>query len=483
MEIIKANSSYLHQSMTAQPFINKYSCAEKTIEKIEHLNLRDIIYDLSGGATPTAKGESYLEEHDKRAIPFLRIQNVGENELIKENMNFINPETHYNYLKRSILKEKDVLVTITGRVGTACVIEDNFKGNINQHIARISILKSFNPYFVSLFINTELGKLLTNQFVTGGTRIALDYDTLLNVKIPLIQKHAQDIIVDFYKSIKKGLSKIQEECSKIKKDIEPFLLNKLGLTRINKNVNQYNFSASDIIYRFDYLNVNAKKKTYLNFLGKTIRLADVIYSCKKGNSPKPEEIQEEVENIKEFYPMMRIQDISKENKIQSSIGVYVRKYIKGFNYTFLEKEDLIFVITGATIGKIAFVEELKDNILLGNDMIAVRFIEDTYNPAFIYHLFNTVFYQEEIKTSITGQTNGHLDPEDIFAILVPDITVTEQNHIVKEISEKFLNKIETKEKLIAQIKEKSKELIEKLILEKADIKVAEIDINKIYKLF
>lgn len=481
MEIITLKSETLNFSMTVEPFVKKYVQAEKKINKIEHKTLREIIYDISGGATPTAKGDSYLEAGNDRAIPFLRIQNIGENELIQENLNFINPDTHYKYLKRSILKQDDILVTITGRVGTACVVEKGFKGNINQHIVRFSIIDSYDPYFISLFINSKIGKLLTNQFVTGGTRIALDYETLLNLKIPAIDLDDQETIVQLYQNVRKILLNIQNQCNKIKLSIEPFLLKTLGISRNTNKKESLLFSSADILNRFDYLNVNAQKRSQLKFSGKSIELGEIVFNYKRGNSPKPEEIQAELEDKQGFYPMLRIQDISQENRLQFPTEVFVQKYIKGFNYSFLSNNDLIFCITGATIGKVAIVDKLPEKIMLGNDMIAMYFINGACNPAFVYYLFTISFYQDELKTSVTGQTNGHLDPEDILAIRIPDIDNKEQDNIVKVIKEKFINKIEIKEKLINEIKTKSNNIIEELILGQKSLQQAENEIKLIIK--
>ena len=215
MQIIRESSASLNISMTAEPFQEKYHTTCIDIDSRNYIPLRNVIYDISGGATPTAKGDAYLEPDDEGAIPFLRIQNIGENKLIKENLNYINHDTHYIALKRSILKPNDVLVTITGRVGTACVVMDDFKGNINQHIVRFSVLPNFNPEFIAIFLNTHLGKLLTNRFVTGGTRIALDYDTLLNVPIPNLDIKHQNEIVKLHHSTTNKISGIYDKLNEL----------------------------------------------------------------------------------------------------------------------------------------------------------------------------------------------------------------------------------------------------------------------------
>jgi type I restriction enzyme M protein len=214
--IFVRNSGDLNISMTVEPFRLTYLKAETSISEIPTVPLREIIFDISGGATPKAKGDSYLEEDDPNAIPFLRIQNIGVNELIIEGLNYINSDTHYNYLRRSILQPFDVLVTITGRVGTSCVIGAGFKGNINQHIVRFSVLPSYLPEYLSIFLNTGLGKLLTNRFVTGGTRVALDYETLLNVRIPRVSLDKQREVVEYHNKMRLEVAELSRRINELK---------------------------------------------------------------------------------------------------------------------------------------------------------------------------------------------------------------------------------------------------------------------------
>jgi type I restriction enzyme M protein len=68
----------------------------------------EIISEMSGGATPKAKGKAYLKEG---GIPFLRVQNITEDGIKLEDVKYINEETHRGYLRRSKLKPKDLIFT------------------------------------------------------------------------------------------------------------------------------------------------------------------------------------------------------------------------------------------------------------------------------------------------------------------------------------------------------------------------------------
>jgi len=120
---------------------------------------------FANGATP--RGANYPGE----GIPFLRIQNVSKNRLELDDVVFIDRETHTELLRRSQLQPGDVLITITGRIGTSAVVpEDMLVGNINQHIVRMRLRQPVNPYYLAAFLNSRAGLLQTEREAYGTKR-------------------------------------------------------------------------------------------------------------------------------------------------------------------------------------------------------------------------------------------------------------------------------------------------------------------------
>lgn len=160
-----------------------------------HLMLGDILLDIAGGATPKAKDQSLYADS---GIKFLRILNVKPNRLDFSDLNHIQPEVHEGLLKRSQLAADDVLMTITGRVGTAAVVtEADLPANINQHIVRLRIdTKRCLPRYLSAYLNTGLGMLLSNRPVSGGTRVALDYGAIRQTPLLLPALDVQQQVIE-----------------------------------------------------------------------------------------------------------------------------------------------------------------------------------------------------------------------------------------------------------------------------------------------
>ncbi len=98
----------------------------------------------------------------------------------------------------------------------------------------------------------------------------------------------------------------------------------------------------------------------------------------------------------------------------------------------LQEGDVLVVITGATIGKIA-QWNYQGEFYLGRDIIKFQ----TYTLAdnsFVFHFLRSAPMQTEIKRNVTGATNGHLSPDDIksFHISIPPLT--KQKEIAEHIS-------------------------------------------------
>jgi restriction endonuclease S subunit len=166
------------------------------------VRLEDICFSPVGGATPLRADSSLYGDSDT-GIPFLRIMNIKPNDIDMTDLKFVSPAVHNGELQRSQLAAGDILMTITGRVGTAAVVPaDLTPANINQHIVRLRIKREdCLPEYLAAYLNTKIGLLLSNRCVTGGTRIALDYGAIRKLQVPLPKddKTQQEIVDEVHR--------------------------------------------------------------------------------------------------------------------------------------------------------------------------------------------------------------------------------------------------------------------------------------------
>lgn len=175
-----------------------------------HHSLGDFLQSISSGATPHVSDSSLYADS---GIKFIRILNVINGEIIDSDMKYITNAVHAGELARSQLSAGDVLMTITGRVGSAAVVlDEHLPANINQHIVRLRIdSERCMPEFLCQWLNSSVGLEFSNRYVSGGTRAALDYNAIRNIRVPLPPIADQKQIVADINSRRKESRRLRAE--------------------------------------------------------------------------------------------------------------------------------------------------------------------------------------------------------------------------------------------------------------------------------
>lgn len=150
---------------------------------------------ITKGTTPRGGNVSYLN----KGIGFLRAENVlGFDKISDIDLKYISEETHNNYLKRSILLEDDILITIAGTLGrTGLVRKKDLPLNTNQ---AISIVRLINKHLIKLRYLTyalnapSIQKCLVDQKkITAIPNLTLEI--ISNCIIPIAPTNQQNNIV------------------------------------------------------------------------------------------------------------------------------------------------------------------------------------------------------------------------------------------------------------------------------------------------
>lgn len=435
---------------------------EKKVLTKQPKKLRDYVKGIASGATPkTTESEKYYAEKEN-GIPFLRVQNLSPTGILEfDDCKYINEETHNGMLKRSQVSAGDLLVKITGvgRMAVASVAPEGFEGNINQHVCVIKTGSKEISEQLAAFLNTDIGEKLASRRSTGGTRPALDYPALLS--IPILNDSRILAITQKVVEQKKQNEAVAEN---LLASIDDYLLKELGikLPETPKNTlknRMFTRTLSDIVNkRIDPFFHQDKFINNLTAISKgkypVKQLREIISgNLTKGSLPKQDEKDGECSVI-------QINSINADGTIALDDLLTAKNiFIKQQK---LKIGDVLVVITGATIGKIAFWN-YEGEYFLGGDIVKFQ-TNSSADNAFVFHFLRCSLMQTEIKRNITGATNGHLAPEDISHLPIPVPPLNKQ----KEIAEHITGIREQAQ----QLKDKTKEL-----LKKASEEIEEILLN------
>jgi restriction endonuclease S subunit len=434
---------------------------EKKVLAKKPKKLRDYILSISSGATPkTTESEKYYSDKEN-GIPFLRVQNLSPTCILEfDDCKYINLETHNGMLKRSQVSAGDLLVKITGvgRMAVASVAPEGFIGNINQHVCVIKTGSKEISETLAAFLNSDIGERLASRRSTGGTRPALDYPALLS--IPIIEDKR---ILQITNKVVEQKQKNDAEAQKLLASIDNYLLKKLGITLPKPTEN----NLKDRIFTTSLkLISNNRCDPFFHQVKFTNNLAVITngkYSIKplreiiagnliKGSLPKQEEKAGE-------NKVVQINSINVDGTIALDELLTAKNIFSKEQK--LKKGDVLVVITGATIGKIAYWH-YDGEYYLGGDIVKFQTNSFAYS-AFVYHFMRSSIIQTEIKRNVTGATNGHLSPEDIKHLPIPipplDKQIEIETHITYVRQQAQLLKDKTKETL-----KKASEEIEYILL-------------------
>jgi len=185
------------------------------------VNLENLSSAISKGTTPTGGANAYMES----GVGFLRVENITENGIINnESLKRIDEKTHNNELKRSILAEGDVLVSIAGTLGrTSIVKEKNLPLNTNQAIAFIRLInREINEIYVEKALSSPKIQefLLTQAKVTAIPNLTLEI--IRNTVIPLPPAAEQLRIVEKIETLFSSLDKGVEMLKLIQSQLQTY---------------------------------------------------------------------------------------------------------------------------------------------------------------------------------------------------------------------------------------------------------------------
>lgn len=312
-----------------------------------------------------------------------------------------------------------------GKLGI--VLPDGILGNpsdnnyirIRELIKKYAIVKAviglpqgtFIPYGSGikpsiLFIEKKTNKNKQEKiFMANAEYVGFRVDTQRYIQIP---ENDFPVILENYKKYEK------------KEDFTP---SHLGFT---VKPNEINYRMDSYYHDFRFNSVKNRLKKQKHFI-----LSDLASSPIKGRAPRnylrsgagvPVILIGNIIKRKGFY-FLNLTDLSYISE-QDHKKAYESK---------LNSKDILFAITGATIGKVVIVPPQIEEANICGDIVKLHFDEQKIDPYYIIAFLNSGDGQMQIFNQIYGSTNKHLDIAGLKSIIIP----IEENY--KEVSAIFRN--------------------------------------------
>jgi len=189
---------------------------------------------ITKGTTPTTYGFNFRSS----GIKFLKVESIDEEGNIIENqLAFIDEITH-KYLRRSQVKENDLLFSIAGAIGRVFIVNKKIlPANINQALALIRLKENvnINTKFLYYFLKSKFIEKHIQKIMVQLAQSNIKLNDVSHFKIPLPplpeQKRIASILSQIDETIEKE-QKYKEKLERIKQGLMEDLLT--GKVRVNK---------------------------------------------------------------------------------------------------------------------------------------------------------------------------------------------------------------------------------------------------------
>lgn len=123
----------------------------------------------------------------------------------------------FEELKSCRVQPKDLLISLVGTIGKVLVLPPNCEeGIINPRLLKFSFHESVNPYFIKIYLESDIAKEFLSVNSRGGTMDVLNLGILKQLPIPLPSLQEQQEIISRVESLFAKADKIEEKYKVLK---------------------------------------------------------------------------------------------------------------------------------------------------------------------------------------------------------------------------------------------------------------------------
>ena len=185
----------------------------------EQRKLKELTEVITKGTTPKDKS-------GKGSINFVKVENINKSSGEIDIKSKITENEHEGYLKRSQLKDGDILFSIAGTLGrTAIVKKELLPANTNQALAIIRLDEGDKNY-ITTFLNGRAAEDFIKKNPTVGAQPNLSLEQVGNLLIEIPSLEEQTKIGSFFKQLDDTIALHQHKLEKLK-NIKQAYLNEL----------------------------------------------------------------------------------------------------------------------------------------------------------------------------------------------------------------------------------------------------------------
>ena len=405
--------------------------------------LKDVSNLITNGFVGTAT--PYYTGPD--GIKYLYGTNVRENSIDLKNIRFITRNFHHQESKTE-LREGDLLTVQSGHVGTTAVVPKELDGaNCHALIVTRLLKNKVNPYFLSYYMNSHIGRARMRGLEVGSTIYHINTKDLKKFRVilpPLLeqQKIAQ-ILSIWDKAIEKLNALIAAKQNRKRALMQQLLTGKKRfaehVTSLELQKTRYGMLPAE----WKYLHIGHVAKQVSQKNTQAIDLP--VLSCTKHYGL--------VDSLAYFGKRIYSEDTS--------------------TYKIVPKNSFAYATNHIEEGSIGY-QNLYDEALI-SPMYTVFKTKNNINDEFLYRLLKTELYRHifEANTSASVDRRGSLRWNEFAKLKIPVPSLPEQQNIADVFSSAD-KEITIHQKQLTALKQQKTGLMQQLLTGKKRVNVSQV---------
>jgi type I restriction enzyme S subunit len=369
--------------------------------------IADITTLMTNGFVGTVK--SQYTDYDNGVL-YIQGYNVEENSFNFNGIKRVKHEFHKQHLK-SCLREGDLLTIQTGDIGVTTVVPKQLEG-ANCHALIITRFKKYlaEPKYYSYYFNYSVGRRRLKEIETGSTMKHINVGDMVQMLIPYPTKAEQTAIATALSDADALITQLEKLIAK-KRMIKQGAMQELLKPKEGWEVKR----LGDCLKQNPDYGINAKAVPFNESLPVYLRITDITEDGRYSR-----------------------------NNVVSVDSINSSKY-------YLEKGDLVFARTGASVGKTYLYRPRDGRLVFAGFLIRVRTNPLILNPEYFQFFTQTSNYWNWIiaNSMRTGQPGINGNEYEELELITPPIE--EQISIAETLSD-MDTEIETLEKKLEKYK-------------------------------
>ena len=442
LEISEVSLSDLEFTSRLDPeyYRKEFIISESTLKTKKHERLEVLANFLIGPFGSSFDTENY-EVSETASYRYIRGRDVKPYFLMNDDSRFL-PEQDFKRLEKYSLKENDILISVVGTLGNACIILKNDVPAIFSNKSTVLRNITVNPYYILTYLNCKYGKNLLLRKTRGAIQTGLNLDDLKSLDVPTFSKSFQQQIEDLVKSA----HSTQETSKTLYQEAENLLLSELGIDesvfKVTKNevvANVKSFADFENSWRLDAEYYQPKYEileTVIYNYG-FVTLSSIITNVSTGFP------YESANFCSNGIPLIRISNISKNGLNLNTVAKITSEDAYLSPKDKAEKGDVLISMSGSIGLSCVIREEIQAFV---NQRI-MKFRPNRFDADVLSLIINSEIVRKQLERVGTGGVQTNLSITDILNVKIPNLSILLQEDISNKIQESFSLKTKSEQLL------------------------------------